>query len=106
MHFAPEGPNAVALATLKIMTFTLIARIEELGVSERFAFLWVQEVTRLDHSLLRQIRESYLFSELSGEGYASVCEDDAADETKTGGEVDTSFSWGRICLEIARAVVR
>ncbi len=105
-HFAPEGPNAVALATLKIMTFTLITRIEELGVSERFVFLWVQEVTRLDHSLLRQIRESYLSSELPGEGYASVCEDDAADETETGGEVDTSFSWGRICLEIARAVVR
>jgi hypothetical protein len=106
MHFAPEGSNAVALSTLKILTFTLITRIEELGVSERFTFLWVQKVARLDASLLREIRDSYLSAEYAGEDYVSLTEDDDEDKSETDGEVDTSYSWGRVCLEVARAVRR
>jgi len=106
MQFAPEGPNPVAISTLKILTFTLITRIEELGVSEKYVFLWVKKVASLDASLLREIRESYLSSEHSDEDYETISGVERGDESELDDEVDEPITAWRIRLEIARAVVR
>lgn len=102
MHFSPEGPNAIAISTLEILTFTTITRIEELGASSRSVFLWVQGVTGLDVSTIREIQKSYVSSEYLVEDDGSIGEDDFDSESDD--EIDTSGAWVRICLEIARVV--
>jgi len=104
MHFAPEGANAVAVSTLKILTFTTITRIEELGASERSVFMCVREVTGLNASAIREIRECYLPSAHRTEDYESIRDGDDEDDSESSDEGDTSDSWGRICVEVARAV--
>ena len=103
-YFAPEGPNAVAISTLKILTFTTITRIEELGASERSVFMYVREVTGLNSSLLCEIRKSYLSSEHQLEDYESIVDEDDEGDLESDDEIDTSEAWERICLEIARVV--
>jgi len=104
MHFVPEGPNAVAISTLKILTFTTISRIEELGASERSVFMYVREATGLNSSLLCEIRKSYLSSEHQLEDYESIVDEDDEGDFESNEEIDTSGAWERICLEISRVV--
>jgi hypothetical protein len=100
-HFAPEGPNAVAISTLKILTFSSITRIEELGIDESLIFSYVDQTVGVEESLMREIRNSYLSND---EAYGIFDEDDAEDDSESGSAVDTSNAWQRICLEIARAI--
>ncbi len=104
MHFVPEGPNAVAISTLKILTFTTITRIEELGASERSVFMYVREATGLNSLLLSEIRKSYLSSEHQLEDYESIGDEDDEGDSESDDEIVTSGAWIRICLEIARVV--